>query len=381
MTKNLLRPIQIYCGMNKLHFLLLAGAGLLLTVVVLCSGYATPAPPSESRFRDVRDLLAPEISQQCNERTYDRSFGEKVSQTNRLTLDQGMVSDIINAGSHIYLADYTYQNISNISTDGDLLRTFSGKGEAPWEHQGLKKLSLRGDSIYTFDYISGSFHTFSVTGEFGRMIQPDYATISSGCMLSEHLAVMTEFTDEYDLKVILYDIRAGREIRSTPICTLLGVTEEVPYPSIALQGLWIPIDQGGAYYVCSKAGLIFRLDQNGEVVFVNSTIDGKQPPEVSLRQKGPYTMFVQEPDYASNLHSAGSGEELIILSNLRFSDGSAKRADVYDGQTGAYLRSLEIPNLADDILPEKIFVGDRNRLFVLYEDQTLATYKRQILMP
>ena len=64
---------------------------------------------------------------------------------------------------------------------------------------------------------------------------------------------------------------------------------------------------------------------------------------------------------------------------LEFSNGTQVTYERLLGSTDGAV--LIIPLLEDDQMPVKFSIDGKSLIHILYEDQTIVTYKRQILMP
>lgn len=351
-----------------------------LALAGLTALFATGSSTPVSYTQDIRHLISDSWSAEINQPLRERSIGERLKERKRFFWKGGGISDIQIYQDAIWLADYSSQQIHQVSMEGEILGSISQEGEAPWEHQGLNQISFRGDSVYSFDNLTMRLRGFSLEGEFGSY-QEASGMFSNGTTLSPENALLLESDIHNGLSFICMNLKTGEVLNRLNIMELLSATGEVQYPDVALQGQLIPIAEGGAYFYCLKAGIIIRFDESGNPLFVNSTIDAKLPPKVSLRSSGDFLIYQEEPNYASNLSAAGSTEELLVLSNIRFSQGIGKRIDIYDGKSGLYQHSLEVPTLEDNILPIRIEMDGNRKLTILYEDQSLVTYKRQALMP
>lgn len=352
----------------------------LLALAGLTVLFASTPSSSEVIMEDVRGLFAPRWQVNSYDLPGERSHGEKLVEKSRFFWNGGGVSDLKSHDGNIWLADHSAQQIFQLSDAGRIITTVSHEGEAPWEHQGLNQISFRSDSLFSFDNLTMRLRGFSTDGQFGGYRETSGMFITGTTLSSDH-AILLESDIETGLSFVTINRKAGTVLRQMNISELLEGSENILHPDVAFQGQLIPIEKGGAYFYCLKAGIIIRFDESGSPIFVNSTIDAKLPPTVTVRSSGDFLIYQEEPSYTSNLSAAGSAEELLILSNLRFSQGNVKRIDIYEGETGRYLHSMEVPSLEDNILPVKIETDGDKKLIVLYEDQSLVTYTRQALMP
>lgn len=366
--------------MNKRSIILMACASLFIILILNGMLPLSKAGVIAYQTDDVRSILAKKWLPNMNESLSHRSFGEKIKEKDRFFWSGGGISDLDVKNGELWLCDYSLQQVHQVSSTGKTVHSISKEGEAPWEHTGLSTFSNRDDNLITYDQTSMAFRKFSASGVFEESYSPD-GIFHDGTTLSDTRAILAESTKGGVLNFAIYDFDQKKIISRKSVSDILGLTSPIPYADVALYGSFTPILTGGAYYTCLKAGIIIKIDEEGEVVYVNTTIDAKTPPEVSVRESGPILIHIQEPDYVSNFFADGDDEEFMILSNIRFTEGSAKRIDVYEGITGKYKHSIEVPLLEDDQMPVKFSLDGKNLIHILYEDQTVVKYKRQILMP
>lgn len=366
--------------MNKRNIILMLGISLF--AILILNGMRPLSKAGEVAYQtdDVRSILATKWIPNLNKNLDHRSFGERINEKDRFIWRGGGVSDLDVKDGELWLCDYSRQQIHQVSNTGKTAHSISKEGEAPWEHTGLSTFSNRDDKIITYDQTSMVFRKFSTKGAFEELYSPD-GIFHDGTTLSGGKAILAESAEEGVLNFATYDFELKKIISRKSLDQILGLTTPIPHADVALFGSFTPIPTGGAYYTCLKAGIIIKLDETGKVVFVNTTIDAKTPPEVSVRESGPILIHIQEPDYVSNFFADGNDKEFLILSNIRFTEGSAKRLDVYEASTGKYKHSIEVPLLEDDQMPVKFSMDGKSLIHILYEDQTIVTYKRQILMP
>lgn len=366
--------------MNKRNIILMLG--ISLSAFLILNGMHPISKSAEVAYQsdDVRSILSKKWTPNLNENLARRSFGEKMKEKDRFVWRGGGISDLEVQDGILWLCDYSKQQLHQVSNTGHIIQSISKEGEAPWEHTSLSTFSHRNENLITYDQSSMAFRKFSGNGTFKESYSPD-GIFHDGTTLSNTKAILAESAEGGVLNFALYDFDQKKIIQRTSVSEILGLVNELPHADVALFGSFTPISTGGAYYTCLKAGIIIKLDEEGGVVYVNTTIDAKTPPKVSVRESGPIVIHIQEPDYVSNFFADGDDEEFMILSNIRFTEGSAKRIDVYEAGTGKYKHSIEVPLLEDDQMPVKFSMDGKNLLHVLYEDQTMVTYKRQILMP
>lgn len=366
--------------MNKRNIILMLGISLF--AILILNGMHPLSKAGEVAYQtdDVRSMLSPKWIPNLNQNLSHRSFGEKIKEKDRFVWRGGGISDLDVKNGELWLCDYSLQQVHQVSNTGKAIHSISKEGEAPWEHTGLSTFSNRDEDIITYDQSSMSFRKFSAEGIFKESYSPD-GIFHDGTTLSGNKAILAESAEGGLLNFAVFDFEQNKIISKNSVSEILGLVAPIPHADVALFGSFTPILSGGAYYTCLKAGIIIKIDKEGEVVYVNSTIDAKTPPEVSVRESGPILIHIQEPDYVSNFFSDGDDDEFMILSNIRFTEGSAKRIDVYEASTGKYKHSIEVPLLEDDQMPVKFSLDGKNLIHILYEDQSIVTFKRQILMP
>lgn len=366
--------------MNKRNIILMSVISLF--AIMILNGMHPISKVSEVAYQtdDVRSILSQKWIPNLNQSLAHRSFGEKMKEKDRFVWRGGGISDLEIQNGDLWLCDYSLQQVHQVSNTGKIIHSISKEGEAPWEHTGLSTFSNRDDNLITYDQTSMTFRKFSTSGEFKESYAPD-GIFHDGTTLSDKKAILAESAEGGILNFVVYDFEEKKILKKTSLSEILGLATNIPHADVALFGSFTPIPTGGAYYTCLKAGIIVKINEVGEVLFVNTTIDAKTPPEVSVRESGPIVIHIQEPDYVSNFFSDGDDQEFLILSNIRFTEGSAKRIDVYHASTGKYKHSIEVPLLEDDQMPVKFALDGKSQIHILYEDQTVVTYKRQILMP
>ena len=272
----------------------------------------------------------------------------------------------------LYALDQGAQQFFVFSSNGEIQDTLGVKGEAPWEHQQVRRFSITPGGIFTIDNSLMSVKQTDMNNElvfYDKLSEPFW----DGVFLDDRKFLLLNDESE-DFGFYTWDSGINKKGRTIRFDSLPGVSPEKNL-NIAYEGEMV---QGRErhFYVCNRAGLYLVISSDGRVERVGKTIDETPAPRIVERRMNNMVVFERQPDEFVNYSATTDDQYLYILSTVAFHETNNLSVDVYDYKDG-YTYSMEVPNHHDNY-PVSIMKGE-TLLWVLYEDLYISSF--EIVVP
>ncbi len=183
--------------------------------------------------------------------------------------------------------------------------------------------------------------------------------------------------EQYYLSYINFP--SGQVIASYEIHSVIPTIGQAFDYDLVVEGEFHVNDRYTVYHFY-KAGYFLVFDKSTNKPQLYRTIDQTDfPRAVKLpRGDGGYTYSTQ-PEFIIFPSGTISRRYLYLLSNLQA--GHKRAIDIYQLDSGAYVGSIDVPNLADGQRPDIIAVShDDNQLFIQYEDLVIGEYRLNTIL-
>lgn len=320
-------------------------------------------------------------SNKVNKKKPSRSFDLSINEVTNYPYNEGKVFRWIYRNGQVYILDDTEQSFLALNpSNGSIQSRFGNRGGAPWENEGVSSFEIQDNNLYTLDQNKMSIRKSSINNP--REVDYFYKSKTSfwdGCYLDGNkYLVLTDIEsgEKGDFKFDVFNINTKQVEQSHHFRNIAGVSGNAKHLNVAYEGYFLRNERSEVFYICSKAGLFFKFDSAGKLLYKSNTLDNRPAPKVTTKTFGNAKVYIKEPDYSTNYSATVDNQYLYILSLVRFVKAQNLAIDLYDINTGAYRRSVELPN-HEGQLPTEILKLNGNNLLVLYEDMQIVNYEIQ----
>lgn len=325
---------------------------LLLTIIILILGGIFYLNYKEDTKNKVENLS-------------ERLFNIKID-TLSVVNHQFAFTDQLIANEHIYLKDYSNQQIIEINYAGDLLKTYGKYGSGPKENQLIRGFFIDKTSYYTSDSEKNVLSKINMnSGDLEYYYKLKEPASISGFLSSGKVIVKSEKIFDKSFPVLNFKLVDPLKEESFRIDVSEFYNVDQPHSSWIYDGSFVPTKDGGVVYVPFYNHKILKFDNNGNLVYSKNLI--YQVPEIKLKTIGDMTVPEENdrPHYYSG--SANSKKLYLLSSVLLSSKEKGIPIDIYDYKSGDYVNSISINRNSDGNFPNAILVDDHNRLILFYE--------------
>ncbi|MCA6074156.1 hypothetical protein [Fulvivirga sedimenti] len=272
----------------------------------------------------------------------------------------------------LFILDQAAQQFFIINYHGQMLDTLGVKGEAPWEHQQVRRFSVGPRGVFTVDNSLMSVKQTDMDNEpvfYDKLNEPFW----DGVFLKDQKFLLLNDESEA-FGFYTWDSRLNERSATTRFDSLPGIDPSknlnIAYEGEMVQG------RDRHFYVCNRAGMYLVISSDGRIDHVGKTIDETPAPRIVERRMNNMVVFERQPDEYVNYSATTDDEHLYILSTVAFQETNNLSIDVYDSEEG-YRYSMEVPNHHNNY-PISILKG-KNLFWVLYEDLYISSF--EIIFP
>ena len=256
---------------------------------------------------------------------------------------------------NIYIVDFGDMRIKRFSVDGALLSTIGlGRGQGPGELGNITDFYVRDSVVWVADPQTRSISKFGIDGTY-RSRFPVENPMLRITGLQEHLVLMAMMSLD-----LFHQVDTTGEVVKTFGELVMDQTRN----ALALDGAFVPVDDGGFIYALFDASYLYHYDASGTLKKVVQTIDRIPFPTIESAETGTgFASFAPSSDIIINNASIHKG---ILYLHSKFvkkkiESGHLSVLDRYDVQTGSYISSTRLPFA----VREAIVYGER--LYCLHD--------------
>lgn len=305
---------------------------------------------------------------------FERKFNYGFLQFDRGFEFQGSVSETKYFDQKLYLNEFKKRKITILDTLGNVLYRLP----KTLEKEAIFKIydfdiDERGVYIVDFDRKMFALVGHRNTFEYSYSISK---TIGRAGRLKEDLFIINTFdrtradtTDRFNIAFMLVDPKNKvNRMVNYPL-------PKVRHSSMKLSGFYTRNNNQKTFYICYKAGLFFCINQNGEFLYQEETIDKTPLPKIIESAVGMNIKYDPHSPFVNR--SAGADDKyLYILSHLH--SPNEKRADyravdVYRVGDGSYAFSIKIHDYKGEkayiltVTPKGLYIRYGESYFVYYK--------------
>lgn len=244
----------------------------------------------------------------------------------------------IDAEGCVYVLDWSARVVKKFGPEGEYVMQFGqGEGKAPGEFANLSDFDIAPDgSLWACDPVNGLLTVFEADGSVRTTMRPERPPHRIALVRADTFAVISSPVGDRMFRVhgpggrVIADCGAFMEQQSR-----LG---------IVLDGRIAATGSGGFAYAAYRAGILAVSTDRGDAIAVcRETLEHGGLPDVFVSRSGETEYARVDPDAPVITRSISSvGDELHLLAGA---DGSVLTPvmDVYDGRTGSYRYSYDLP--------------------------------------
>jgi hypothetical protein len=244
----------------------------------------------------------------------------------------------LDAAGCAYVLDWSERCVKKYGPTGEYLTQYGfGEGKGPGEFTNLSDFDIAPDgSVWTCDPVNGLISVFNEDGSLRKTLRPDRPPHRIALLRGDSCAVMSSPVGPRMFR--LY----GAEGRVLAECGVL--MSQQARLGIALDGRIAATGTGGFAYAAYRAGILAVSDAGGDSIAVfRETLDHGGIPDVMVSRSGEAEYARTDPDAPVVTRSISCvGGDVHLL--LGVDDRPAHAVmDVYDGRSGSYRYSYDLP--------------------------------------
>ncbi len=307
----------------------------------------------------------------------DRTINQKLSFVSSFEHEEGLVIRLFRNKDHVLVSSAPDMLVYEYDTQGKLIHTYGKKGEGPEENMSVHNFDIDSNTYWLHNSEKKQLKKGSILGDKASInkniktkgeIAHWHGNLHIGLYCHPGKKIPTYFG--------VYDFEKDQVIRRFPIDSLI---QEKPLAIFEGQdfyyaGTFSKNTNGDLLYSPNWVGYSFVFKTSGEVVVIK---DFRELPYPALSLES--NMFKLTPEiFTARSSCFGEPNEVMILANKNIFErrDDIFFVDIYNVQTGKYLRSISCPLSKDNERP--LFISYRNQqLCVNYVDGTIAFYNIQ----